>query len=92
MPPTAPPRSAYAIFRLERFAEIGCSAGGFMGTGKTKKNHSKQVGNEWTELSEEQQQPYEAMFAAKVEEHEKATEAYEAALEQWEQQKGQPAP
>ena len=92
LPPTAPPRSAYAIFRLERFAEIGCSAGGFMGTGKKKKNYSKQVGNEWTELSEEQQQPYEAMFAAKVEEHEKATEAYEAALEQWEQQKGQPAP
>ena len=57
-----------------------------------QKNYSKQVGNEWTELSEEQQQPYEAMFAAKVEEHEKATEAYEAALEQWEQQKGQPAP
>jgi hypothetical protein len=90
LPPTAPPRSAYAIFRLERFAEIGCSAGGFMGTGKKKKNYSKQVGNEWTELSEEQQQPYEVTFAAKVEEHEKATEAYEAALEQWEQQKGQP--
>lgn len=91
LPPNAPPRSAFAIFRLERFAEIGCSAGGFKGTGKKKKNYSKQVGNEWTELSEEQQQPYEATFAAKMAEHEKATEAYEAALEQWEQQKQQAA-
>jgi hypothetical protein len=34
---------------------------------------------------------YEATFAARTEEHEKATEAYETALEQWEQQKAQPA-
>ena len=87
LPPLPPPRSAYAVFRAERFAEIGCSAGGFKGTGSAKKNYSKQVGGEWRQLSEEQQQPYEDVWASKTEEHNAATEAYEAALEEWEQQK-----
>ena len=57
LPPAPPPRSAFFIFKAQRFAEIGCSAGGFKGTGKAKKNYGKQVGAEWKELSEEQQQP-----------------------------------
>ena len=46
-----------------------------------------QVGAEWRELSEERVRQYEAALAAKKRQHEAATEAFEAALEQWERQK-----
>ena len=87
LPPAPPPRSAYAIFRAERFAEIGCNANGSKRVGGSKKNFSKQVGAEWKQLSEEQQQPYEDTWTTKAEEHGAATAVYEAALEAWAQQK-----
>lgn len=73
LPPEPAPRSAWDVFRTKRSTEQNGSA--------------KQASAEWRQLSEERRRSFEAMWAVKKEEHDLATEAYEAALEEWERQK-----
>jgi hypothetical protein len=86
--PQCPPKQgAFALYRKEQFQLLGCSAGGFKGTGRAKKSYGKQVGASWRALSAQEQRPYQQQFAALEEEFERKSEVYEAELEAWEAQR-----